>query len=146
MAFTYDFTTAPDLSTVRLLVSDTDATKPIFQDVEIQAAMNVENSQSVIVGLTGFYPAIPVKQLVSYRRCAALLLRALASNKARLSAIQGLLDVKLNAAQASKALNDLADQYIADEASSGYFAISEMVVNAFSMRERLVAMLYRQNI
>ena len=146
MAFTYDLTNFPDISTVRLLVSDTDSTQPIFQDDEVQTALNIENSQNVIVGLSGYSPAVPVKQVFSYRRAAALLLRALAGNKARLGAIVGLLDVKIDATKASDALNKLADQYIADEASAGYFAVSEMVVNPFSMRERLVAMLYRQNV
>jgi hypothetical protein len=146
VAFTYDFANFPVISTVRLLVSDTNAASPIFSDDEINAALNVESSQGIIVGLSGYSPAVPVKQVYSYRRAAALLLNALASNKARLASIVGLLDVKLNAAAAAKALQDLAKQYIDQEASAGYFAVAEMVPNNFSMRERIVAMLYRQNV
>lgn len=142
MSFTYDFTNAPDLSTVRLLVFDTDSTRPIFQDAEIQAAMNVENSQNVIVGLTGYSPAIPVAQVISHRRCAALLLRALGAGKAR-NLVQSNLDVKIDGQKAADALNKIAQQYIDDEMNAGYFAVAEMSINQFQMRERLTAMLLR---
>jgi hypothetical protein len=145
VSFTYDFTNAPDISTVRLLVSDTDSSQPIFQDDEVNAALNMFSSQGIIIGLTGYCLAVPVKQLYSYRRAAAVLLNALAGNKARLGAIVGLLDVKLNAAQASAALKELAQSYIDQEQNDGYFAISEMVQDSFSMRERLWKMLYRTN-
>lgn len=145
MAFTYDFTNFPVISTVRLLVSDTNAAQPIFSDDEINGALNVESSQGIIVGLSGYSPSVPVKQVYSYRRAAALLLNALAANKARLASITGLLDVKLDAGKASDALMKLAKQYIDQEASAGYFSVAEIVPNNFSMRERLVAMLYRVN-
>ncbi len=146
MSFTYDFTAAPDISTVRLLVSDTDAAHPIFQDVEVTAALNVESSQGVIVGLTGYSPSIPVSQIYSYRRSAALLLNALAANKARLASALKVLDISVDSTKAAAALQQLAKDYIDQEASAGYFSVAEMVQDSFSMRERLWKMLYRQNV
>ncbi len=146
MSFTYDLTNFPVISTVRLLVFDTNAAQPIFQDAEIQAALNVESAQNVIIGLSGYTPVQPPPaNIYSYRRAAALLLRALAANKARLATISGLLDVKLSADRAADALNKTAQQYIDDEASAGFFSVAEMVNNNFSMRERLWKMLYRLN-
>jgi hypothetical protein len=149
MSFTYDFTNAPQLSTVRLLVFDTNPAQPIFQDDEINAAMQIESSGNVgypgvIIGLTGYQPAVPVQQVISYRRAAALLLRANAAGKGR-NLIQSVLDVKMSGPEASAALLKIADQYIEDEMNAGYFAISEMVQDSFSMRERLWKMLYRTN-
>lgn len=144
MSFTYDFTNYPQLSTVRLLVFDTDPANPIFQDAEINAAMQIESSGNVIIGLTGYSPAVPVAQVISYRRAAALLLRSLsASNAGQL--IDNILDVHMNGPAAAAALAKIADSYIEDEMNAGYFAISEMVNNEFSARERLWKMLYRQN-
>lgn len=144
MSWTYDFTNYPQLSTVRLLVFDTNPEQQIFSDAEINAAMQIESSGNVIVGLTGYSPAIPVKQVISYRRAAALLLRSLSvSNAAQL--IDSILDVHMNGPAAAAALSKIADQYINDEANAGYFAVSEMVEDSFSMRERLWKMLYRQN-
>lgn len=149
MSFTYDFTNYPQLSTVRLLVGDTNPAQPIFQDAEVNAAMQIESSgnvgyPSVIIGLTGYAPAVPVQQVISYRRSAALLLRSIGTTKAR-NLVESVLDVKMNGAAAAAALGKIADQYIEDEMNAGYFAISEMVQDSFSMRERLWKMLYRQN-
>lgn len=144
MSFTYDFDNFPDIANVRLLVGDTQPSTPIFQDAEVQAALQAESSQNVIVGLSGFTPNPGVLQVYSYRRSAAWLLNALASNRARIASITQLLDVKLDPSKAATALRDQAQGFIDQEASAGYFAVSEMVVNQFSMRERLVAMLYRQ--
>lgn len=146
MSFSYDFQNNPTVATVRLLVSDTVnvAPLPIWQDVEIQAALNMFNSQNIIIGLSGYYPAVPVAQIYSYRRAAAMLLRSLAGNKARMATV-GLLDAKVNGAAAANALRAIADDYVTSEENDGYFSVAEMVVNNFSMRERLNAMALRQN-
>jgi hypothetical protein len=145
MAFTYDFTTAPQISNVRLLVGDTDPANPVFQDVEVMAALQAESSQNMILGLSGFSPNPGVQQIYSYRRSAAWLLNALAGNLSRLgSVISQLLDVHLAPGIASKELRSQAQSLIDQEMNSGQFAVSEMVVNQFSMRERLNAMLLRQ--
>jgi hypothetical protein len=146
MSFSYDFNSNPNVATVRLLVSDTDNTfpLPIWQDEEIVPILNMFSSQSIIVGLSGFNPVVQPPQTFSFRRAAATLLRALAGNKARMATV-GLLDAKLNGAQAANALRAIADDYVQSEENDGYFAVSEMVQDAFSMRERLWKMLYRTN-
>jgi hypothetical protein len=142
--FTYDFTNNPTVATVRLLVFDTSnvAPLPIWQDEEINAVLQIHSSQGIIVGLTGYNVNVP--QTYSYRRAAATLLRGLAGNKARMATV-GLLDAKINGAAASAALLKVAADYVTSEENDGYFAISEMVVNNFSMRERLTNQLYRIN-
>ncbi len=143
MAFSYDFTSNPTVATVRLLVSDTVNVPPlpIWQDEEISAVLNLFNSQNIIVGLSGFNIAVP--QTFSYRRAAATLLRSLAGNKARMATV-GLLDAKLSGPAAAAALQKIADDYVTSEENDGYFAVSEMVQNPFSMRERITAMLLRR--
>lgn len=145
MSYSYDWTTNPTIATVRLLVFDTSNVPPlpIWQDEEIQGALNLFSSQGIIQGLSGFTVRNPVPLVYSYRRAAAALLRGLAANRAQQSVI-GLLDVKLSGNTASKALNDIADGYITSEENDGYFAVSEMVNNQFSMRERLIAMAERR--
>lgn len=127
-----------------MLVFDTNGTPPypIWQDNEITAALNFFSSTNVIVGLSGYTPAVPVQQTFSYRRSAALLLRGLAANQGRMATI-GLLDAKLNGPAAAKALQSIADDYVLSEENDGYFAVAEMVQDAFSMRERLWKQLYR---
>ena len=145
MAFTYDFDVAPQISNVRLLVGDTDASAPVFQDAEVNAALMAESSQGIIIGLSGFMPNPPVQQVYSYRRAAAWLLNALAANLSRLgSVISQLLDVHLAPGVASKELRAQAQALIDQEANAGYFAVSEMTLTAFNMRERLAAMALRQ--
>lgn len=109
------------------------------------AALQAESSQNMILGLSGFSPNPPVPQVYSYRRSAAWLLNALAANNSRLtSVISELLDVKLAPGVASRELRAQAQALIDQEMNSGQFAVSEMVVNQFSMRERLNAMFLRQ--
>jgi len=145
MSFSYDFTNNPTIATVRLLVSDTvnAAPLPIWQDEEIQPVLQMFSSQGILQGLAGYNLPVPVMQVYSYRRAAATLLRALAGNKARM-ATAGLLDAKISGPAAAAALRELALDYVLSEENDGYFAISEMVQDAFSMRERLWKMLYRQ--
>ncbi len=145
MSFSYDFTNNPTVASVRLLVSDTVnvAPLPIWQDEEIVPILNMFSSQGIIIGLTGYNLPVPVAQVYSYRRAAATLLRALAGNKARMATV-GLLDARISGAQAAGALQKIADDYVTSEEQDGYFAVSEMVQDAFSMRERLWKMLYRK--
>jgi hypothetical protein len=148
VSFTYDFTNFPQLSLLRMMVGDTQdgpAPLPIFQDAEINAALNRYSAQGVIIALSGYTPAIPPNPNVfSFGQAAALLLNSIGATKAR-NLVQSLLDVKLNGQAAAKALTDLGQTYIDQEAAGGFFAVAEMVQNNFSMRERLWKMLYRQN-
>lgn len=138
MSFTYDPTT--NLGRVRLLIADTDSNNVIFQDAEVQAALDIEASQNLYVsGMaqpTALGVVIPT-QVYSIYRAAALLLRSLAANKSRLSAVVQLLDVKLSPNTAAQALRDTADSYIEMEQNSGAFAIAEVIPDQFSARERL---------
>ena len=144
MSFTYN--PATPVGMVRLLVFDTNgvAPYPIWQDEEINATLQMFSSQNIIVGLSGFNPVIPVPLTFSYRRTAATLLRGLAANQGRLATV-GILDAKLNGKAAADALRAIADDYVTSEENDGYFAVTEWVVNQFSMRERLTAMWLRQN-
>lgn len=143
--FTYDWVAGIPIATVRLLVFDTSnvAPLPIWQDEEIQGALNVFSSQVITIGLSGYQPRVPVAQVYSYRRAAAALLRGLAANRGG-NSVTGLLDIKLSPAQAATALCKIADDYITSEENDGFFAVSEMIQNQFSMRERLNAMALRQ--
>ncbi len=148
MSFTYDFATDPLISRVRLLVADTDANNPVFNDDEVNAALQMESSQGLFVSgqaaSMGNGVAIPpIPQVYSVYRAAAILLDCLASNKARLSAIQQLLDVKLSPELAAKALRDSAQSYRDTEANAGHFAIAEMAGDDFSTRERVWKQLLR---
>jgi hypothetical protein len=145
MSFTYDFGAAPDISLVRLMCADTDSAAPVFQDAEVTAALFAESSQGLFASgqaMSGFAHTVP-GQVYSHRRAAALLLDALASNKARLAAVNQILDVKLQVDAAAKALRDQAQAYRDAEANAGHFAIAEMVFDQFTARERLWKQLMR---
>jgi|SRR5215469_940850 len=143
MAFTYDWTNAPTIAIIRLMVGDTDSANPIFQDDEINGALNLNSSQNIIVGLSGYYPPTLSGNVYSYGRAAAMLLNGLSATKARV-VVTKVLDVSVNPESASKALKDLAQSYIDQETSAGYFSVAEMGQDSFWMRERLWKMLYRQ--
>ncbi len=148
MSFTYDFSAAPTLSRVRLLVADTDAANPVFSDDEVNNALFLESSQGLFVSgqaasMGNGVANPPIPQVYSVYRAAALLLDAIAANKSRLAAISQILDVKLGHDAAAQALRDTAKQYRETEANAGHFAIAEMVVDQFSTRERVWKQLLR---
>ena len=143
MAFTYDWTNAPTIAQLRMMVGDTASGPPplpIFQDDEIQGALNANNAQNLIVGLSGYF--VPVNQIYSFGRAAALLLNSINATKARI-VVSKALDVDISPAAASRALKELAAQYIEQEISQGHFAVAEMGVDQFWYRERLYNMLLR---
>ncbi len=150
MSFTYDLATEPLLSRVRLLVADTNSAKPIFQDDEINAAIQMESSQGLYISGQASQGAlnlqIPyVPQIYSLKRSAALLLDSIAANYSRLTQVIELLDVKVTAGQQAKDLRAQAKQYRDDEANSGSFAIAEMIPNDFAARERIWKVAQRVN-
>jgi hypothetical protein len=140
MSFTYDFNSSPQVSTVRLLIMDTDSTAPIFEDVEITQFLQITSSQGIYQSSqsnpTGNFIAAPV-QVYSYYQAAALGLQAMASNKAYLSSVSKILDVSLDPSKATKALMDMAKAYLDRDDNSGAFAIAEWVNDQFSARERV---------
>lgn len=145
MSFTYDWSSNATIAQVRLMVGDTDPTPPgpYFQDAEIMGALQVNSSQNIIIGLSGYTPAIPVAQQYSFARAAAMLLSGLGATRAR-NLFRQVTGVTIDGGAASKALCALGDSYITRENQQGYFAVAEMCVDQFSYRERLTAMLLRQ--
>lgn len=145
-------TSNPIIDFPRLLVSDTqefDAkgnTIYIFSDQEI---LNMYQIMAANFQSSMFYspPAgqnLP-QQPVSYLRVAAYLLNAVAANKARLSSVIALLDVKLDPSKASQALCDTAQQYLDMDDNAGAFAIIEQCHDYFSFRDRFWAQVQRQS-
>lgn len=145
MSWTYDLVNNPAVAYPRLLVADTDVNLPIFQDEEILAVeqivmMQWQSSQffsppggPIAGGTLG--ENLP-SQPIPYYRVAAVLLNAIASNKARLSSIMELLDVKLDPSKAAKALQEQAKMYLDMDDNSGAFVIIEQVNDQFSFRDR----------
>lgn len=140
MGATYNFGNNPQIDYPRLMVGDTDTTKPIFDDLEVLAAYQID--------LAICFPAVAtlVSQSYgtpSYRRAAAVLLDALAANKARLSSALEVLDIKLDASKAAQELRKQAQALRDTEANSGIFAIAEQYLDQFSGRERIWRQLLR---
>jgi len=127
---------------VRLLVGDTVEAGHIWEDAEINAVIQMESSQGLYVGLTG-YTVVP-PQVYSTRRAAAALLDSLAGNQARLVTSLEVLDIKLNLKDGSKALRDQAESLRTTEAESGAFAMAEMVQDSFTLRQRFWSQIARQ--
>ncbi len=141
MGATYQFGANPQIDYPRLLIADTDMTLPIFQDSEILAAYVID-MPFMIVPASG--PTVNAAiGTPSYRRAAAVLLDALASNKARLASILNVLDVKIDASSAATLLREQAQALRDTENNNGSFAIAEMVPNNFAARERVWKQLLR---
>lgn len=145
MSFSYQSGANPQIDWPRLLVSDTDSTKPVFSDEEIMSvyaiAGSVWQSSMTFSGTMGkTLPSTPA----SPYRIAAILLKSLASNRARLSSILGLLDVKLNPAAAAKALMDQANDWLTLEDNSGAFVMIEQCTTAWSFSDRFWKQVQRQ--
>ncbi len=119
---TYDPTTPA--GQVRLLISDTDTSNPVFEDNEIDQFLALE-SQNV-------------------RRGAAMALDTIASNEVQVLKVIKLLDLTTNGAAVSKELRASSSELRrqADEAEAredlGGFDFAEQVVNDFSLREFIV--------
>ncbi len=119
MAFIYDVAT--DIGKVRLLITDTDNSSPIFQDEEIDAFLTLNDG---------------------VKRSAAAALDVIASNQALVLKVIRTLDLSTDGAATARALREHADQ-LRDEAAvteasdEGLFDYAEMVTNAFTARQRL---------
>lgn len=146
MSFTYDFTANLLLSQVRMLVPDTDATHPIFNDDEVNQALYLTSSQGLYVAAqaaAGGSNRNTTPLIYSVRMAAALLIDALASNKAKLAVVEQILDVKIDPSRAQKALHEQAECLRDQERKLGSFAIAEVVTDSFSARERWYAQILR---
>jgi hypothetical protein len=148
VSFTYDPTSQTPFTVVRLLIPDTDSTKPIYSDAEINIFLYASSSQGIFASgqaaTTGNGVANPpIPNVYSPLFAAALALDSIASNKARLAAISQILDVKLGHDAAAAALHAQAESYRDLERNGGHFAIAEMVVDQFTTRERIYKQLLR---
>jgi hypothetical protein len=144
----------PQIDYVRGLISDTqefaeDGVTPIFifSDTEItmftqmQAAFGWQSTQFYSPPAGAFLPSSPT----GYLRIAATMLTSIAANKARLSSVLQLLDVKLDASKAAKALQDTAQRYLDMDDNSGAVVIIESVNDYFSFRDRFWKQVQRQS-
>lgn len=144
VTFTYDFSLNPTISYVRLLISDTNPTAPIFGDDEITAAFQIQQmtfqSGMLYSGSSGQYlPSGPI----SYLRVAALLLDALAANKSRLMTL-GVLDTKQDPMKCSDALRAQAKEYRDVDDNSGAFMLIEQCNTTWSFQDRFFKQIQRQ--
>ena len=151
--FSYGYGSNSIIDPIRMLISDTQQYRPdgvtpawIFADQEIMMAYAVQagtwqSSQqwSPPVGQQTL-PSVPVSPF----RVAAILLEALAGNKARLAAIASMLDVRQGNDKAAQELRALAKQYRQNDDESGAFAIIEQVNDVFSFRDRFFRQVMRQ--
>ncbi len=142
MSFTY--IPGTPVFIVRSLIPDTDSTRAIFSDEEINGYLWLNSTQSLYtsgqaVPTAASFNATPV--VYSYRRAAAQAIDVIASSRSRRAILEQVLDVKLSAA-AIKGLHDMADSLRAED-ENGNYAIAEMVFDPFSARERAVAQLQR---
>jgi alanine dehydrogenase len=116
MAFTYDVSN--DAGKVRLIITDTDSSNPLFQDDEIDAYLALKGGSILLA--------------------AAQALDTIASSEALILKKIRLLDVATDGPAVAKALRDhaktLREQYI-DEDGEGAFDIAQWVVNEFSAKE-----------
>lgn len=144
MSFTY--IPGTPIFYVRLLVPDTNSASPIFSDEEINGFLQINmmtwQSSMYYSQLSGTVdlPACPS----NFLRAAALALQSLAGNSARLAAVTKLLDVSLNPAASTKALQAQAQMYLNMDDNSGAFAIYEQCTTEWAFRDRWLAQLQRQ--
>ena len=118
----------------------------IFSDQEI--LMFTQIQQSVWQSLQFYSPPAGASLQGSppnWFRLAAMLLRAMAANQAKLAAVQQLLDVKLDASKAATALNAQADAWEEMDDNSGAIMIVELCNDYFSYRDRFWKQVQRQS-
>lgn len=143
MSFTYTPNTF--IFAVRSLIPDTNSASPIFSDEEINgfAAINSAIWQSsMYYSYQQGRQSLPLTPQNPFR-CAAVALNVLAGNASRLSAVLGLLDVKLNA-QVGDQLRKQAQAWLDMDDNSGAFAIYEQCNTVWAFRDRWIAQLQRQ--
>lgn len=146
MSFSYGMGTNPPIDIPRLLIADTVNNPPtqscIFQDQEILLVENVIVpgvwQSSMFWSASAGQPTLPTSP-INYLRTAAYLLNSIASNKARLSSITQLLDVKLDPSKAAAALRAQAQSWIDIDNDSMAFVIIEQVNDSWSFVQRFWA-------
>lgn len=114
--FTYDVAT--DAGKVRMIITDTDASSPLFQDAEIDAYLALKSGSILLA--------------------AASALDTIASSEALIQKKIRLLDVTTDGPAVAKALRDHANVLREESLTNdgiGAFDIAEMVVDQFSERD-----------
>ncbi len=125
MSFTYELST--NRGRVRLLISDTQESRPIFTDDEIDAFLAIAGSEYVIA--------------------AATALDVIATNEALTQKVITVLDLKTDGAALAEAMRAHAKQLRADHAArsedvSTAFDTAEFADGVFAEEERL----YKQSL
>jgi hypothetical protein len=143
--FSYSLGANPTIDYPRLLVGDTQNAGHIFEDEEITAAYSIQASifQSSMQYSGAAGATLPASG-VSYFRVAAILLKALASSKARLL-VSKLLDANITPDRAAKALMDQANDWLAMDDNSGAFTIIEQCSTGWGFIERFFKQVQRQS-
>jgi hypothetical protein len=153
--FTYQGGLNPPIDFPRFIISDTqefaaDGTTPIyvFSDQEILTATKIEmsvwQSGQFWSGPQGVTP-LQNSQVIPWRRIGATLLDSMAANKAKLSSVLQILDVKLNPNLAAKALMDQAAALREADDNSGAFVLIEQVNDWWSFSDRYWKTVQRQS-
>ena len=149
--FSYQEGANPPIDWPRGLTGDTVELNPngtrayIYSDQEINMftaiqANTTQSSQFYSPPVANTLPMTPV----SYMRVAALMLDGIASDKARLSSVQQLLDVKLSPKEAAIQLRAQAAEYRSIDDNSGAFFIIEQCNTTWAFRDRFWSQVQRQ--
>jgi hypothetical protein len=121
VTITYD--TATNIGKTRMLIPDRDLSNAVFQDVEIQAFLDLNEA--------------------NVRRSAAEALETIASDQAMTLKVIRLLDLSTDGRAVSQALLERAARLreaavlAEDSEDGGLFDYAEMVTGAFTERERI---------
>ena len=146
MSWTYQFGANPQIDYPRMLISDTNSSRQLFQDSEILAAYGIQ--ASVFQSSMFYSPPMGATTLptspVSYFRVAAILLDCMAASNALIAAVIQLLDVKLAPDKAADALRAMAADYRKVDDESGAFVIIEQVNTSWAFRDRFWSQVQRQ--
>lgn len=130
----YDLNT--DVGKVRLMIQDT-SNSPTFTDDEINAGFSIEAPVAIVGGrVTTTRPTV--------RRVAAFMFDILAGNPKRLGVHLKVLDIDVDVSKAASEYRTMAKQLRDVEDESGGFAITEIVTNADSFRDRILNELQRE--
>lgn len=102
---------------VRLLISDTDTTNPVFQDAEIEQFLALRRDNVFLA--------------------AALGLRTIAGNEAQTLKVIQLLDLNTDGASLSRELRIHATELEQQAGVKGQFAVAEFTLTPSARRQRL---------
>lgn len=148
MAFSYHFMdgSQDQIDMPRALCSDTTDAGHVWEDSEITGmtrlqSLQFQSSQTYSGSAGANLPSSPV----SYLRVAALMLDAMASNEAKLSATLSLLDWKGDRGKAAAALHAQAKALRDLDDESGAFAIIESCHTVWDLRDKFWKSVQRQS-